>query len=136
MDEARRGLTKPGGGPASSSGAEALLWSRLSISLWVELFKEHLRSKKPLADAFRSAFQRSIAPYLDRFGRAAFAVASAATPGWDIVRERTQLGCKNGVCSDEHLTSELRAFVEGVEPVIERLTQLQKSVGLEDPRTP
>ena len=117
------------------------------------------------------------------------------------VRARTHLGCRDGVCSDAALESELKEFVQvgpasyvsyfllhssylplltscvsyfplltscmsyflhvlllacltscmsyfplltscvpyflqDVEPVIERMTELQKSVGLEDPRTP
>lgn len=136
MDELQRGARRPDGGPASRSGAEALLWSRLGISLWVEIFKERLRSRASLSEAFRSAFHRSLGRYFDRFSRAAFVMAAASTPDWDYVRERTQLGCEGGVCSDEELTSELRSFVEGVEPVLNRMVELQKSVGLEDPRTP
>ena len=138
MNEVRRGSRRPEGGPARSSPAEALLWSRLSLKLWVEIFKDHLRarSKQSLQDATRNGFQRSLARYLDRFGRAAFNVASRQTPDWDEVRQRTHLGCDNGVCSDEQLTGELKTFVEQVEPVLDRMTTLQKSVGLEDPRTP
>ena len=50
--------------------------------------------------------------------------------------EKSGLGCERGVCSDEKLTEELRSFVKEVEPVLDRMTMLQKSVGLEDPRTP
>ena len=53
-DELRRGSRHPKGGPARSTGAEALLWSRLSVSFWVEIFKEHLRGKTSLPDATRS----------------------------------------------------------------------------------
>eukprot|EP00966_Prymnesium_polylepis_P042920 997281-Prymnesium_polylepis.1 len=135
--ELQRGARRPEGGPTSSSGAEALLWSRLGISLWVELFKERLRARQgSLADHFRNGFQHSLARYFDRFGRAAFTMASRTAPDWDVVRQRTQLGCDGGVCSDEALTSELKTFVRDVEPVLARMTELQKSVGLEDLRTP
>jgi len=49
-DELRRGGVKPGGGPTSRSAAEALLWSRLFLSFWVEIFDEHVRRPKTLAD--------------------------------------------------------------------------------------
>ena len=139
MDQVRRGLRNDGGGPASGSGAEALLWARLGIKMWVEIFKDRLCSprKASLGEAMRSGFDRTLARYLDRFGRAAFKVATRAAPDWDTVRERTHLGCDvNGVCSDEGLESELRLFVQQVEPVLERMTQLHKEAGLEDPRTP
>lgn len=136
MNELKRGSKRPEGGPARSTGAEALLWARLGISFWVETFKEHLRSRPSLPEATRNGFKRSLARYLDRFSRAAFSAAARQTPDWDVVRQRTHIGCDNGVCSEEQLTHELRSFVKEVEPVITRMTQLQKSVGLEDPRTP
>ena len=136
VSELQRGSRRPEGGPARSSGAEALLWARLGLSFWVETFKETLRSRSSLQDATRDGFKRSLARYLDGFGRAAFNVAARQTPNWDVVRERTHLGCSNGVCSEEQLASELRSFVKEVEPVLVRMTQLQKAVGLEDPRTP
>jgi len=83
--ELQRGARRSDGGPASSTGAEALLWSRLSISLWVEIFKEYLgsRNNRPsLADATRSGFRRSMGRYFDRFGQAAFHAAAGRTPGW------------------------------------------------------
>lgn len=137
MDQVRLGARRPEGGPASSTAAEALLWSRLGIKFWVEMFKDHLRApqKKTLQEAMRNGFKASIGRYLDRFGRAAFNMATRSTPDWDDVRRRTHLGCENGVCSDEELTKELRTFVRDVEPVLDRMTKLQKSVGLEDPRT-
>jgi hypothetical protein len=134
--EVQRGARRPDGGPASSSGAEALLWSRLGLSLWVEIFKEHAKTRAPLPEATRNGFKRSLARYLDRFGRAAFNLASRSAPDWDVVSQRTQLGCHHGVCSDEHLANELGSFAKKVQPVIDRMTELQKSVGLEDPRTP
>ena len=138
VDQVRKGARRPEGGPARSSGAEALLWSRLGIRFWVETFKEHLRhsGKASLAEATRHGFQRSIGRYLDRFGRAAFSVAARAIPDWDVVRSRTHLGCNNGVCSDEALNQELRSFVREVEPVLERMTQIHKEMALEDHRTP
>uniref|UniRef100_A0A7S0L8A4 Glycolipid transfer protein domain-containing protein n=1 Tax=Coccolithus braarudii TaxID=221442 RepID=A0A7S0L8A4_9EUKA len=136
LDELRRGSRRPEGGPASRTGAEALLWSRLGISFWVEIFKETLGRRSTLADATQNGFQRSIGPYLDHFGRAAFRMAARATPSWHEVRKRSHLGCDNGVCSDEQLATELRSFVEEVEPLVQRMTQLQKAVGLEDLRTP
>ena len=139
MDQVRRGLRNDGGGPASGSGAEALLWARLGIKMWVEIFKDRLRSprKLSLGEAMRSGFDQTLGRYLDRFGRAAFKVATRAAADWDTVRGRTHLGCDvNGVCSDEGLESELRSFVQQVEPVLERMTQLHKEAGLEDPRTP
>lgn len=136
-DELRRGSRHPNGGPARSTGAEALLWSRLSVSFWVEIFKEHLRGKTSLPDATRSGFERSLARYLDRFSRAAFAAGlRQSTPDWEEVRRHTHLGCENGQCSDETLAAELKAFVREVEPVLDRMARLQKQVGLEDPRTP
>jgi hypothetical protein len=138
MDQIQRGARLPSGGPARASGAEALIWARLGISFWVELFKEHLRTrgKASLPEATRSGFQRSLARYFDRFGRAAFSVAARSTPQWEDVRARSGVGCSNGVCSDETLNDELRSFVKEVEPVLERMTKLHKSVGLEDVRTP
>ena len=53
-----------------------------------------------------------------------------------MIRTRTQLGCRNGVCSDEQLNEELSSFVKEVEPVLDRMTQLHKAAGLEDSRTP
>jgi len=136
-DELRRGSRHPKPGPAPGSGAEALLWSRLSVSFWVEIFKEHLRGKTSLPDATRSGFERSLARYLDRFSRAAFAAGlRQSTPDWEEVRRHTHLGCENGQCSDETLAAELKAFVREVEPVLDRMARLQKQVGLEDPRTP
>ena len=135
-DGVARGERKVRGGPASNTPAEALLWARLSVAFWIETFKEKVRGTSSLGDASRSGFRRSMARYLDRFGCAAFWAASRQIPDWEQVRERTHLGCENGVCSDEHLVRELNAFVKEVEPVIERMTTLQKSVGLEDLRTP
>ena len=140
VDQVQRGARSlQGGGPARGTGSEALLWSRLGLSMWVEVFKEQLRSrmKTSLSDATKTGFQRSMARYFDRFGRAAFNLAARNIPDWDVVRRRTHLGCgENGVCSDEELHEELRSFVEDVEPVLERMTELHKAVGLEDPRTP
>ena len=138
MDQVRRGARSPNGGPERRSGAEALLWSRLGLKFWVDCFKDYLRapSKTTLQAATRNGFQNSLARYLDRFSRAAFNAAVGSIPDWDYVRRRTHLGCQDGVCSDEQLTQELRSFVNEVEPVLERMTALQKSVGLEDPRTP
>lgn len=138
MDQVARGARLLGGGPARSTGAEALVWARLGLSFWVELFKEHVRSrgKASLPEATRHGFQRSLARYLDRFGRAAFNLGARNTPEWDVVRRNTHIGCSNGVCSDSGLTDELRSFVEDVEPVLERMTQLHKDLGLEDARTP
>ena len=50
------------------------MWARLGIKFWVELFKEHVRTrgKASLPEATRSGFQRSHARYLDRVSRAAF----------------------------------------------------------------
>lgn len=135
-NEIQRGSRRPEGGPARSSVAEALLWSRLGLSLWVEIFKDHARTRASLPEATRNGFKRSLARYLDRFGRAAFNVATRSAPDWDVVRQRTHLGCSNGVCSDDQLVNEMRSFVKDVEPVINRMTELHKSVGLEDPRTP
>jgi hypothetical protein len=135
-DELRRGARRPEGGPASSSASEALLWSRLGVSFWVETFKQRLRARAPLPEASRSSFQRTIGRYLDRLGRAAFYVASRRLPDWDIVRQRTHLGCRDGVCSEDDLARELESFVRSAEPVLDRMTKLQKSVDLEDPRTP
>lgn len=135
-DGVTRGDRKRTGGPASNSPAEALLWARLSVAFWVETFKATVGGTRSLPDATRNGFRRSMARYLDRFGCAAFNVASRKIPDWEQVLERTHLGCENGVCSDEHLQRELSSFVKEVEPVIERMTALQKSVGLEDPRTP
>ena len=131
-----KGSRRPEGGPAARTAAEALLWSRLSLKFWVETFKDRLRSRNPLADASRNGFQRSLARYLDRFSRTAFNMGSRSIPDWDVVRERTHLGCDNGVCSEDKFESELRTFVRDVEPVLERMVDLHKSVGLEDPRTP
>jgi len=136
MNEVSMGARRPGGGPTSSSTAEALQWSRINLSLWVEIFRDYSRNRASLPEATRQGFKRTLARYLDRFGRAAFNVASRAAPSWDVVRQRTHLGCHNGVCSDEGLASEFRQFVKDVEPVIHRMTELQKSHGLEDPRTP
>mgnify|MGYP006888597580 CR=1 FL=1 len=44
-------------------------------------------------------------------------------------------GCTGAPHHYIQLTHELRSFVKEVEPVITRMTPLQKSVGLEDPRT-
>ena len=140
MDQVRQGARRPdGGGPARSTGAEALLWSRLGIRFWVETFKAHLKQpggSASLAEASKSGFQRSLARYLDRFSSTAFSIAFRATPEWDVIRTRTQLGCRNGVCSDEQLNEELSSFVKEVEPVLDRMTQLHKAAGLEDSRTP
>lgn len=137
LNEVQHGARRPEGGPTTRSAAEALLWARLGLSMWVETFKKRLSSRgSTLRDATREGFQRSLARYFDRFGRAAFAVASRSTPDWDDIRARTHIGCRNGVCSDEHLESELKEFVQELEPVLQRMTIIQKSVGLEDPRTP
>lgn len=135
-DELNNGARLPQGGPASRSAAEALLWARLGLSMWVEIFKERCRTKASLPAATRQGFARSLGRYLDRFSRTAFNMATRATPDWDVVRERTHIGCEGGVCSDATLDRELRSFVRDVEPVLERMTEIQKSVGLEDPRTP
>jgi len=134
--ELLRGSRRPEGGPASRSAAEALLWSRLGLSLWVEIFKDYCRTKASLPAATRQGFTRSIGRYLDRFSRTAFNMATRSTPDWDVVRERTDLGCHEGECSDATLERELRSFVQDVEPVLQRMTEIQKSHGLEDPRTP
>lgn len=136
LNEVRRGSRLPTGGPAGRTAAEALLWARLGLSMWVETFKVQLRKRSSLRDATREGFQRSLARYLDRFGRAAFSLAARKTPEWDEIRARTHLGCRDGVCSDDALSSELRTFVQDVEPVLQKMQQLQKSAGLEDPRTP
>ena len=135
-DGVARGERKQAGGPESNSPAEALLWARLSVSFWIETFKGRLRGTSSLPAASRDGFRRTMARYLDRFGCAAFHAASRQIPDWEQVRERTHLGCDNGVCSDAAMEKELSAFVKEVEPVLERMTVLQKSVGLEDPRTP
>ena len=67
-------------------------------------------------------------PYLD--------AASRGTPDWDEINARTHLGCHDGVCSEAQLARELGHIVRDVEPVIHRMTELQKAHGLEDPRTP
>ena len=138
LDQVQRGARRKEGGPAPSTGAEALLWSRLGMRFWVETFKEYLRGKgkTKLADATRSGFGRSLGRYLDRLSRAAFNYGARAIPEWDVVRRRTQLGCANGVCSEEALHHELRSFVNDVEPVLDKMTQLHREMALEDHRTP
>ena len=138
MDQVRQGARMPEGGPARSTGAEALLWTRIGVRFWAETFKAHLkgRGSASLAEASKRGFQHSLARYLDRFSRTAFSVAFRATPDWDVVRTRTQLGCRNGVCSEEQLNEELSSFVKEVEPVLDRMTQLHRAAGLEDSRTP
>jgi len=136
LSELSKGALRPGGGPASRSAAEALQWSRLNLSLWVEIFREHCRTRASLPEATRHGFKHTLARYLDRFSRAAFNAASKGTPDWDEIRQRTHLGCHDGVCSEAALARELGHIVKDVEPVIHRMTELQKSLGLEDPRTP
>jgi len=136
-DELRRGGVKPGGGPTSRSAAEALLWSRLFLSFWVEIFDEHVRRPKTLADETSRGFKRTLSRYLDRFSRAAFNMAMRQAPDWADVRQRTFLGCSSaGTCSEDLLTEEMRHFVKDVRPVLDKMTALQKESGLEDPRTP
>jgi len=136
-DELRRGGVKPGGGPASRSPAEALLWSRLFLSFWVEIFDEHVRRPKTLADETSRGFKRTLSRYLDHFSRAAFNMAMRQAPDWADVRQRTSLGCSSaGTCSEDLLTEEMRHFVKDVRPVLDKMTALQKESGLEDPRTP
>jgi len=137
-DELRRGGVKPGGGPASRSGAEALLWARLVLSFWVEIFDEHVRHPRgKLADETSRGFKRTLSRYLDNFSRAAFSMAMRQAPDWEDVRQRTSLGCSSaGTCSEDLLTEEMRHFVKDVRPVLDKMTALQKESGLEDPRTP
>ena len=94
-DELTRGGAKPGGGPASRSGAEALLWSRLLLSYWVEIFDEHVRRPHTLADETSRGFKRTLSRYLDNVSRAAFNMAVRQAPDWAEVRQRTSLGCSN-----------------------------------------
>jgi len=133
-----RGARLANGSPSRGSGAEALLWSRLGLKLWVEMFKDRLKDRKAtFAQMLRNGFSRSMGRYLDRFGRAAFNMASRQSPDWSEVRERTHLGCDDqGRCSEESLTDELKSFVKQVEPVLDRMTELQRTAGLEDARTP
>jgi hypothetical protein len=135
-DELRRGGIRPGGGPTSRSGAEALLWARLVLSFWVEIFDEHVRRPQgELRDETSRGFKRTLSRYLDSFSRAAFSMAFRQAPDWSEVRE--SLGCSGaGACSDAAATEEMRHFVKDVRPVLERMTALQKESGLEDPRTP
>lgn len=137
-DQLRRGARLANGSPSRGSGAEALLWSRLGLKLWVEMFKDRLKDRKAtFAQTLRNGFARSMGRYLDRFGRAAFNMASRQSPDWSEVRERTHLGCDDqGRCSEESFTEELKSFVKQVEPVLDRMTELQRSAGLEDQRTP
>ena len=52
------------------------------------------------------------------------------------MREKTYLGCKGDVCSEDLMEAEFKEFVKDVRPVIDKMVVLQKSSGLEDPRTP
>ena len=133
-----RRLVPQTGGLAIELCAEALLWSRIGISLWVEIFKDHIRTRgTSLGEATRHGFQRSMARYFGRAGRAAFNMATRGGGTWTEVQQRTHLGCSDdGVCSEDELTDELRTFVKDVEPVLDQMVKLQKSAGLEDPRTP
>ena len=57
-------------------------------------------------------------------------------PDWKSVREKTYLGCKGDVCSEDLMEAEFKEFVKDVRPVLDKMVVLQKSSGLEDPRTP
>jgi len=133
-----RGARLANGSPSRGSGAEALLWSRLGLKMWVEMFKDRLtRPQTSFAQTLRNGFSRSMGRYLDRFGRAAFDMASRQSPDWSEVRRSTLLGCDaQGRCSEESFTDELKSFVKQVEPVLDRMTELQRNAGLEDQRTP
>ena len=100
--------------------------------------KDHIRTRgASLGEAPRHGFQRSMARYFGRAGRAAFNMATRGGGTWTEVQQRTHLGCSDdGVCSEDELTDELRTFVKDVEPVLDQMVKLQKSAGLEDPRTP
>jgi len=137
-EQLRRGARKPAGGPMSGSAAEALQWSRLGIRFWVETFKEQLKRRRvSLREATINGFQRSMGFYFGRAAKMAFSAASRSTPDWDVIRERTSIGCEaGGVCSEDALVKELQTFVKDVEPVLNRMTELQKDAGLEDLRTP
>ena len=140
-DEFKRGQVHPKGGPASRSGAESLLWARIVLSFWVELFDEHVKGRRhgrpdSLADESTRGFKRTISRYLDGFSRAAFSVGMRQAPDWKSVREKTYLGCKGDVCSEDLMEAEFKEFVKDVRPVIDKMVVLQKSSGLEDPRTP
>jgi len=118
------------GGPASASLAEAMMWARIQLKFWVEVFDKHVNSPSTLADELMSGFDRSMAIYFFSGARVAFSFATRGAPDWD------RLPYARSLSSKETLTGELRRFVGVVRPLLQRMYDIQSSLNLEDPRTP
>lgn len=127
--EAARGPSSSG--PAPSSLAEAVMWARIQLKFWVEVFDQHVNKPSSLPDELIRGFDESMATYFFAGVRLAFSFAARKVPDWD------QLPCARSLAtSKEALTDELRNFVARVKPLIQRMHTIQSSLGCEDPRTP
>merc|ERR1712032_1525828 len=118
---------------SSKSGdlAEAMMWARIQLKFWVEVFDQYVTEPSSLPDELMRGFDKSLAAYFFGGVRVAFSFAAKRAPDWD------RLPCARSLAASKTaLSGELRRFVSAVRPLLRRMHSIQSSLNLEDPRTP
>jgi len=124
-----RGKHLPGGVLAKDSPAEALLWLRRGISLYLGTFERHLESPSSFREEARHGYREQVLPYNGWIMQKAAGANFMLAPTWDWVVQHGKL-----TMSAAQLDADLKAWVAVVKEVLARLAALHKSLDLEDVR--
>ena len=124
-----RGKHLPGGVLAKNSPAEALLWLRRGISLYVGTFERHLESPSSFREEARHGYREQVLPYNGWIMQKAASANFLLAPTWSWVLQQGKL-----TTSADQLDADLKAWVSVVREVLARLATLHKSLDLEDVR--
>ena len=140
--EVKAGQHSPGKAPAlrDQSGAMGLLWVRRGLQLWFNFFvlREELRGAMAKrgedaadpdetagASLFR-AFQASHGNIVGWVSKRMAGGVARAMPSWLTLTDALGIDAAEG--------EEVRAWVDAVQPVLERMSRVQEEAGLEDRR--